>query len=176
MGHPAGVRRDFEAMEERRMEAMRLLKSGVGPVETARRLGVHRQSVYRWQQALATQGKKGLRKAGRAGRKPRLSPKQFDRLRKVLLEGPEAYGYPNSLWTCPRVAGVIEQEFGVEFHEAHVWRLLRGRLGFSPQRPTGRAIERDEKAIARWKRERWPALKKTPKSRAKPSSSSMRAG
>jgi hypothetical protein len=33
-------------------------------------------------------------------------------------------------------------------------------LGWSLQRPTRQARERDEAAIARWKRERWPQVKK----------------
>ncbi|MFZ5654846.1 MAG: winged helix-turn-helix domain-containing protein [Pseudomonadota bacterium] len=41
-------------------------------------------------------------------------------------------------------------------------------MGFSCQRPTGRAIQRDEQAIRQWKRCQWPALKKTPKNAAKP--------
>jgi transposase len=46
-----------------------------------------------------------------------------------------------------------------------VWKILR-QLGWSCQRPAGRALERDEKAIQRWKKARWPELKKRPKSRA----------
>ena len=41
-------------------------------------------------------------------------------------------------------------------------------LGFSCQRPTGRAIQRNEPAIREWKQRQWPALKKTPKNVAKP--------
>jgi len=48
-----------------------------------------------------------------------------------------------------------------------VWRLL-GASGFSCQRPERRAIERDEQAIARWKRAVWPALKKRRAGNAKP--------
>ena len=40
MGNPAGVRRDFGALEGRRMEAANLLKQGVSQSEVARRLGV----------------------------------------------------------------------------------------------------------------------------------------
>jgi hypothetical protein len=44
---------------------------------------------------------------------------------------------------------------------AQTWRLL-GQLGWSRQRPARRAKERDETAIARWMRVRWPQVKKTP--------------
>ena len=66
-------------------------------------------------------------------------------------------GYQTPLWTCPRVAHLIEQGFGVEYHAGHVWKILVG-LGWSPQRPVGRARERNEVAIRTWKRKTWPAI------------------
>lgn len=95
-------------------------------------------------------------------------------LTRKLLAGPEKLGYDTPLWTAQRVAVVIEQEFGVRYHSGHVWRILRS-MGWSPQRPVGRAIERDEKAIAEWKRVKWPAIKKKPVQKAAPSSSSTKA-
>ena len=176
MGNPAGVRRDFKALERRRMQAARLLEKGYSEAEVARRVGVHRQSVNRWAKELAAGGRTALRRAGRAGRKPRLTAADLRCIEEALKRGPEALGYGSSLWTSWRVADLIEQECGVRFSTGHVWRILRDELGWSPQRPTGRALERDEAAIRRWKRKRWPELKKTPRGKAKPSSSSMRAG
>jgi transposase len=49
----------------------------------------------------------------------------------------------------------------VWFSTAHVWRIL-GALGFSPQKPDKRAIERNEDAVRQWKRRTWPTLKKKP--------------
>lgn len=175
MGHPAGMRRDFDALERRRLRAARLLERGLSEAEVARRVGVHRQSVNRWAQQLATGGRAGLAQAGRAGRKPRLSEADLDRIERGLERGPEALGYDTSLWTAWRVADLIARECGVTYHPGHVWRILR-ELGWSCQRPTGRALERNEAAIRRWKRQRWPALKKTPHATARPSSSSTRAG
>jgi transposase len=63
------------------------------------------------------------------------------------------------------VAAVLEREFGVRYHPAHVSRLLRA-VGWSVQRPIRRATQRDEAAIAAWYAERWPALKKGPKQKA----------
>ena len=77
MGNPAGVRRDFDALEKRRLQAAQLLKRGVHEAEVARRVGVHRQSVNRWARQLEEQGIRGLKKVGRAGRKPRLTAPMF---------------------------------------------------------------------------------------------------
>jgi transposase len=57
---------------------------------------------------------------------------------------------------------VIERLTGVQHHPAHVWALLRHRLGWSVQRPVRRAAEHDQAAIDPWVKERWPAIKQTP--------------
>lgn len=161
MGNPAGVKRDFKALEERRFSAFRLLAKGLSEAEVARQVGVHRQSVNRWAQQIERHGREGLRKAARAGRKCRLSETNLKKLESRLKQGPQALGYETNLWTLERVAKLIERDFGVEYHPGHVGWLL-GKLGWSCQRPTGRAIERDEGAIQRWKKRDWPKLKKKP--------------
>jgi transposase len=174
MGFPAGVRRDFAALERRRMHAARLLEQGVPQAEVARQVGAHRQSVSQWAAELREKGRAGLKKAGRAGRKPRLSEADRKKIVQGLKRGPEDLGYETSLWTTRRVGHLIEQEFGIAYHPGHVWRILRP-LGWSCQRPRGRALERDEEKIQRWKKQRWPELKKRPKKKAGPSSSSTKA-
>src|SRR6266536_4356569 len=164
MGNPIGVRRDFDALENRRLKAAGLLRAGVSQSEVARRVGVHRQSVSRWDKELQASGIKGLKKAGRAGRKPLLSAADLRRLQAKLKQGPTARGYETELWTTSRVADLIEEEYGVRYHPAHVWRILQ-ELGWSCQRPAKRALERDEEKIERWKKKRWPKLKKKPNER-----------
>ena len=162
MGNPAGVKRDFRAMEQRRLKAAGLLQQGCSEAETARRVGVHRQSVNRWARQLVAGGRESLRRSSRAGRKPRLSEADRSQIVARLKRGPEALGYETGLWTSWRVADLIERECDIRYSNVHVWRIL-GQLGWSCQRPVGRALERDEKAIRRWKQVRWPELKKTPK-------------
>jgi len=77
----------------------------------------------------------------------------------LLWHGPEAYGFRGQVWTCARIALVIEEEFGVRYHKDHVGRLLK-ELGWTPQIPIRRAIQRDESAIQRWRAEVWPDLLK----------------
>jgi transposase len=165
MGNPAGVRRDFEALEERRLRAYGLLKRGLSEAEVARQVGVHRQSVNRWATQIAEHGRAGLKKAGRAGRKSRLSEADLRKIERKLKEGPQALGYETGLWTLQRVAELIKEQCGVKYHPRHVWWLL-GKMGWSCQRPTGRALERDEVSIEHWKKKRWPRLKKKPSGRA----------
>jgi len=174
MGNPAGVRRDFDALEKRRFQAIRLFEQGRNQAEIARRVKVVRQTVARWVQQYRARGKSALQKAGRAGRKPRLSEQQRHRLKQLLLAGPEQLGYETPLWTCPRVAHLIEQQFSVRYHEGHVWKLLV-RLGWSPQRPVGRARERDQEQVQSWKKKVWPGLKKKRSGKSVSWSSSTKA-
>jgi transposase len=174
MGNPAGVRRDFAALERRRMEAARLLRAGLSQSEVARTVGVHRQSVSRWARELEQSGVRGLRKARHTGRPAKLSPAQLRELETMLKRGPEAFGFTTGLWTAARVRDLIEYRTGVRYHEDHVWRILR-RLNWSCQRPSGRALERDEAAIGRWKKYGWPQTKKKRSTSGVRSSSSTKA-
>jgi transposase len=163
-------KRDFAALEERRLEAAKLLKRGVSQSEVARQLGVVRQTVAVWHKRLIEGGKQSL-KRGDLGRPRQLSAQQEKELGKALMTGALAAGYPTELWTLPRVGKLIATRFGVEYSTGHLWHLLR-RMGFSCQKPEKRATQRDEAEIIRWKRRTWPALKKKPSGKAAPSSSS----
>lgn len=158
------MRRDFEALERRRFKAFALLSKGLSEAEVARQVGAHRQSVNRWAKTIEEQGREGLKQAGRAGRKSRLSEVELQRLEAKLKRGAEGAGYETDLWTLERVADLIEQDFGVKYHAGHVSWILK-KLGWSCQRPVGKALERDEPAIRQWKKRRWPELKKKPSAR-----------
>src|ERR687885_3034888 len=153
-------RRDFAAMEQRRMQAADLFEQGVIPAEIARRMGVGHQTVSEWRTVWRQAGREGLRAAGRAGRLPKLTGEQLVQVEAALAKGPETNGYATDLWTLARVADVIERVTGVAYHPHHVWRILREQLGWSWQRPARRATERNDEAIATWIKRRWPAVKK----------------
>ena len=142
------------------MDAVRLVvEEGWSQGAAARRVKAAPQSVSRWVGAYRQRGEAGLRQAGRAGRKPRLEATQLQRLTSLLLEGPAAHGFPTPLWTCPRVARLSGDEFGVDYHDGHVWKILQALNG-SPQRPVGKARERNEEAIRSWQRQTWRRIKK----------------
>lgn len=161
MGFPKGVKRNFDELETRRLKAAALFNKGHTQTEVRRKLNISPQSASRWHAAWKAGGKDALRKAGRAGRLPRLSAEQKEMVKAALVKGPEAYGYSTALWTIGRVASLIDEITGVKYHKGHAWKILRA-LGWSSQRPVGRALERDEQAIAHWKKKQWPAIKKKP--------------
>ena len=149
-------------LEVRRQIAGRLLREGKGTREVARLVGASPSSVDRWKKTMATKGLKGLTAKPHPGRRPRLSLRKKERLKQILLQGPQASGFSTDLWTLARVAEVIERRFAVAYHPGHVWYLLRD-LGWSPQKPERRARERNERTIEAWRQSNWPRIKKSAK-------------
>jgi transposase len=143
-------------LERRRLRATEAVSAGESPEAVARIFGVDRSSIYRWlRQVKQLDGLAAKRHYGPA---TRLSPMQFERLEKLLVKGAKADGWATDLWTCARIADLIERHFGVSFHHDHVGRLLHERLNWTPLKPSRRARERDKKEIASWKRESFPKI------------------
>jgi transposase len=152
-------RRDFAGLEQRRKQAAQLLAKGIKQAEIARTLGVSRQSVSVWAKAQETDRQAWRRKP--LGYRPALDDAQCKRLCRLLVRGAKANGFYTDVWTLRRIAQLIEREFAVSYCKTSVWLVLRA-MGFSCQRPTGRASQRNEQAIQQWRLERWPMLKKSP--------------
>ncbi len=101
----------------------------------------------------------GAHRAARSGAPVRLSAADRQKLPGMLERGAESFGFRGELWTCARVGKLIEREFGVRYHPAHVSRILKD-LGWTSQKPIRRAKQRKEAEIQHWKDVRWPELKK----------------
>ena len=151
-----------QQLEGRRRRAIALLRAGKTYQSVAATLNVSISSVVRWAQGFRAGGASALRPKPAPGRPPRLSPEQQQELLRLLKSGPLAASYTTDLWTLPRIAKLIQKHFGIRYHPGHVWRVM-GNLQWTWQKPERRATQRDEQAIARWKREKWPGIKKSPK-------------
>jgi transposase len=156
-----------KTLERRRRRAVALLQQGLSLREVARRVSASVSSVSEWRKAWQQGGEAALAPKPVPGRRPKLTPPQLGRLRQLLLQGARAYGFPNELWTLQRIAAVIRVEFRVRYHPSHVWKLLR-RLELSCQVPEQRPMQRNEPAIAQWRRHKWPAIKKSPPTQRPP--------
>lgn len=151
-------------LQRRRERAIVLLKEGRGIREVARMVGSSGSSVVRWRDAHKKGGAKALEPKPTPGRPRKLSAKQRQNLDRLLNKGPTAFGYKTNLWTLERIAAAIRKKFRVCYHPSQVWRILR-QMGYSCQKPERRARERDEQAIAIWRKSDWPRIKKSPKKR-----------
>jgi transposase len=150
--------------EARRFRAWELHLKGWTQARIAEALGVTEGAVSRWFKRVREEGLQSLRSRKGGGPKPRITSEQLESLPELLAKGPGAYGFRGDVWTRARVGAVIEKELGVSYSEVHVGRLLR-EIGWTRQKPTERASQRDEVEIARWNEETWPELKKRPPTR-----------
>jgi transposase len=143
-----------------RLQAAQWFAQDVPVVEIARRLRVSTNAVYVWRRRWRAEGEGGLASKGPGGSSCRLDEQRQARLAEALEQGPAAHGFgEDQRWTLARVADLIARLFHIRYTLRGVSYLLH-RMGFSPQVPAHRAIERDEQAIATWRREEWPAGKR----------------
>jgi transposase len=160
-------RRPEDWREARRLRAWELREEGWKAARIAEALGVTPGAVSQWFKKADEEGVEGLYARKAPGPKPRLSEEQLAQLPALLEQGAEAHGFRGEVWTCPRVAKVIEKELGVTYTQQQVGNILR-QIGWSRQKPITRASQRDEVAIATWREETWPALKKKPETKGGP--------
>ena len=156
--------------EARRLQAWHLRQQGWPPRQIAEALGVSEAAVSQWVKRARNGGPHALRHRPPSGAPRRLAAAQLARLPDLLHRGPEAYGFRGQVWTRGRVAAVLRLEFGVSYHPVPVGRVPKA-IRWSPQKPARRARQRDEAAIAHWREQTWPAIKRGHGSSNKASSS-----
>jgi putative transposase len=166
-GDGGGVDQAERVRRERvRQQAAQLFAQGRSAVEVAGVLEVSTKSAYQWRRAWVAGGVEALASKGPSGPDPKLSDAQLARLKARLELGPAAAGYDeDQRWTLARVVALIATMLHLRVSVTTAWQAMR-RLGYTPQLPIHRAIERDEAAIAHWRRYQWPAVKGSPRARA----------
>ena len=145
--------------EWRRLRALQLKQQGWLQRGIAEAFGVREETVSRWLARACDGGPEALRTRPVLGHPSKLSDAQKRQIPELLWHGPEAYGFSGQVWTRLRIAQVIQEEFGVRYHKAHVGRLLK-ELRWTPQAPIRWAIQRDEQAIQYWRATVWPELRR----------------
>ena len=119
-----------------------------------------RAAVYGWLAKYREGCLEALKARPVPGRPSKLSGAQLQRIYTVV-EGNDRrqMQFVFALWTRAMVRELIGREFGVRLSEVSVGRLLR-KLGLSPQRPLYRAYQQNAQAVARWKAETYPQLRR----------------
>ena len=152
---------DPREKEARRMIAAGLFEQGeLRDSQIAALLEVTTRAVNKWHKAFREGGRQALRSSGPPGTPGLLDAWQCLQLRQVLRRGAKDYGFATDNWTLKRVRRLIAERFGVTYATlSGVWRLLR-RIGYSPQRPSRVAVERDEAEIIEWAEQSWSRIVK----------------
>jgi transposase len=148
-----------QELERRRKRAVQAIQEGSTTAEVARVLGVADRSVCRWVAAARDGGDEALDAVVHPGPKPKLNGNQQRQVLSWLKRPPSEFGFATELWTAPRVAHLIRERLGVEFHPRYINEWL-ARRGITPQKPETQARERDARQIAAWRSRAWPRLKK----------------
>jgi transposase len=164
-----------EELERRRRLAVQRVLDGYSTEEVADFLGVDASSVRRWLIAFRQGGTRGLASRPATGRPPKLRRAQEKVVLRWLADSPAEYGFGTDWWTCPRLAQLIEEEWGVRLNPQYLSDWLRAR-DVTPQRPRRVPRERDDRAVADWLARGWPRIKKRPAGGGRPSPSWTRAG
>jgi transposase len=145
--------------EKVRLQAAEMFAQDADPVQIARSLRVSTKSVYQWRRSWRAGGQEALASKGPGGSACRLDEAQLAELRAALEAGPGAHGWTeDQRWTLARAASLAARLFGVCYTLRGMSFLLH-RLGYSPQVPVHRAVERDEAAVAEWRAVTWAKVR-----------------
>src|SRR4051794_32854754 len=155
-------------LEKRRRLAVQRVLDGYSTQEVADFLGVDPSSVRRWVATFRSQGVDGLVARPVSGRPPKLTLTQEKIVRRWLTDSPMEHGFDTELWTAPRLARLIDEEFDVRLNPRYLSAWLRER-GFTPQKPQRVPRERDPQVIAAWLESDWPRIKKKRDAKGPPS-------
>ncbi|MCK8496074.1 winged helix-turn-helix domain-containing protein [Spirosoma sp. RP8] len=148
---------DYEALRRRCVE---LSHQGWHQSAIAQAFGLTQPWVSRTLKKHRLQGNEALAEGKRTGAPARLSTQQLGLLVTELSKGAEAHGFSGAIWTRPRINEVIKKLFGVSYDPSQVGRILK-KVGWSRQKPQPRARQQDGQAVAQWRDERLPDLKKS---------------
>lgn len=160
-----GRKLDRKTLEEIRIRAVMRVEAGESPEVVIKALGFTRTQIYEWLAKYREGGIQALRSRKAPGKKSKLTGQQIQKVYRIVVgKNPRQLKFEFALWTRAMVREMIRREFGVNLSEVSVGRLLK-KLGLSPQRPTHRAIERDDLSVYKWMAEDYPQIRKLAKER-----------
>ena len=155
------------AQEALRIRAVRaVVRGGQSQSAVARTMGLSRQHVNQWVGLYHEGGwpaLKAQKRGPKAGTVARLKGWQAAAIVNLILDRtPDQLRLAFALWTREAVAELIKERFAIRLSLSTMGRYLR-KWGFTPQKPLRRAFERDEKAVARWLKTAYPAIRREAK-------------
>ena len=111
--------------EYRRQLAWDMVQRGMAQKAVADLLDVTQAAVSQWVKRAREEGRAALQAKARSEQRARkLAAEHIEKLRRVLTEGAEAHGF-GQRWTTENIAELIAERFDVQYHPAHVSRMLR---------------------------------------------------
>lgn len=153
------------ALEAIRIRAVKRVEAGESPEVVIKALGFTRTLIYEWLAKYREGGVDALRSRKAPGKPPKLNAKQLKKIYRLIVGvDPRQLKFEFALWTRAMIRELIRREFKIKMSEVSVGRLLK-KLGLSPQRPTRRAIQRNDLAVYKWMTEDYQEIRKLAKER-----------
>src|SRR5215475_8715830 len=134
-----------------------LLVHHVAMAVLCERWGLSVSCLYDWQRAFLLHGLESVRYRHSGGRRPKLTPKQKQRLVELIEAGPLVVGCETACWTSVLIRVLIWREFGVLYNCQYVCTLLHN-LGFSFQKARLVSDHLDAAKRLAWLQDTWPAI------------------
>lgn len=150
-----------------RIHAILLNHDGYSSGSIAVLLKAPRSKVSEWIKNYNAFGFEALLEGQRSGRPPLLDEKQKQILCDIIDSGPVAYGFLTGVWTSPMIKKIIDEEFSISYHAAHVRKILYS-LNYSMQRPKRVLVNADPEKQNKWRRYTYPNIKKKLAQNTKP--------
>ena len=141
-----------------------LLVHHVAMAVLCERWGLSASCLYDWQRAFLLHGLESLRYRHSGGRRPKLTPKQKQRLVELLEAGPLVVGCETACWDAVLIRVLIWREFGVLYNRQYVCTLLHN-LGFSFQKARFVSDHLDTATRLAWLEQKWPTIVRAAKRR-----------
>src|SRR3954454_21391252 len=107
-------------LEHRRLLAVPRVLEGYSTEEVAEFLHVDPRSVRRWVSAYRRGGQPCLLSRSSPGRPPQLTLIKEKIVRRWLNASPSEHGFDTELWSAPRLARLIDQEFDVRLNPRYL--------------------------------------------------------
>jgi transposase len=128
------------------------------------RWGLRSSCLYDWQSAFLLHGLESWRYRHSGGRRPKVTPKQKQRLVELLEAGPLVVGCETACWDAVLIRVLIWREFGVLYNCQYGCTLLHN-LGFSFHKARLLSAHLDAAKRLAWLEEKWPAILRAAKRR-----------
>lgn len=101
--------------------------------DIARELSVSIDAVERWTRSYRKHGVDGLRARKHTGRPERIGKKARRRIREILRQDPQAFGFLKGRWVVRDIAKALSNE-GIKVSRSYVHEMLQN-LGLAYKRP-----------------------------------------
>ena len=151
----ANSRRDMATL--RRINGLLSLEAGYLVRDVAAILQISGETIRQWVRDFLAGGLDSIKPKLKTGRPPKLTKKQRKTLYDAIASGPQACGFSGGCWRTPMIQELIVKKFGVYFNVHYLSEYLKN-LGFSFQRATFIATQRDAEARTTWISQTWTEI------------------